>query len=254
MFKENFINLCNQKNVAPTVVLKEIGLTPATFSKWDDTSVPRKATLYKLADYFGVTVDSLLAEDPVQISSPELSELDSQNVHMIPLFENASAGFGALAVNEIVDYVPLHFQNPVEANETICIKVKGNSMAPMIASGDVIQVHKQETVDNGSIAVVLVDGDEGLVKIVTCGEGWIELRSANSLYKPMRFNGRDVLRVRVVGLVKKIIKNVSGKHETIYPPTQSENKKNLLQMIDSFDDDQLKELESYMDFLASKKR
>jgi transcriptional regulator with XRE-family HTH domain len=40
-----------------------IGLTKATFSHWTDTTVPREATLYKIADYLNVTVEQLLAED-----------------------------------------------------------------------------------------------------------------------------------------------------------------------------------------------
>lgn len=63
MFKKIFINLCNEKKVAPTVVCKAIGLSGTAYSKWDDTSVPRKATLYRLADYFGVTPEYLLGID-----------------------------------------------------------------------------------------------------------------------------------------------------------------------------------------------
>ena len=253
MFKKNFIKICNQNNVAPTVVLKEIGLTGATFSKWDDDSVPRKATLQKLADYFGITAEALLADDPAPMRADDLTELDREDIYMTPLYETVSAGFGSLAVNEVIDYIPLYFQSPAEANETICIKVRGNSMAPRIENGDVIQVHKQDAVDNGSIAVVLVDGDEGFVKVVTFGEGWIELRSFNNMYKPMRFNGPDALRVRVVGSVKKIIKSVTGAEIAIYPPLESENKNELLKLIGSLDKDQLKELESYVDYLRSKK-
>lgn len=63
MFKKRFIVLCNKKGVPPTVACKAIGLSSATFSKWDDNSIPRQATLQKFADYFGCTVDELLAED-----------------------------------------------------------------------------------------------------------------------------------------------------------------------------------------------
>ena len=60
MFKENFIRLCNEKGIAPTVVCTSVGLSDAAFSKWTDTSVPRRATLMRIADYFGVTVDDLI--------------------------------------------------------------------------------------------------------------------------------------------------------------------------------------------------
>lgn len=65
MFKQNFINICVERGIAPTTVLKEIGLSNATFSCWTDTSVPRQTTLTKLADYFGITPDDLL-RDPAE--------------------------------------------------------------------------------------------------------------------------------------------------------------------------------------------
>lgn len=249
MFKKNFIKLCNERNVAPTVVLQKIGLTSATFSKWDDNSVPRKATLYKLADYFGVTVDALLADSP----EPAITnELDSSDVHMIPLYEKVSAGFGALAMDEIVDYIPLYFKDPTEAKDTICIRVAGDSMAPKIESGDIVQVHKQPTVESGKIAVVLLDGDEGLVKGLLYGENWLELRSINPLYKPMRFNKEEKNRVKVVGLVTKLIKNVTGKEISLESP-DSENKRALLALASELSPSDLEELIKYADYLTAKK-
>ena len=58
------------------------------------------------------------------------------------------------------------------------------------------------------IAVILLNGDDGLVKKVVYGETWIELHSLNRDYPVMRFEGEDVMRVRVVGLVKKVIKEM----------------------------------------------
>lgn len=213
MFKEIFIKLCNERNVPPTVVLQNIGLTAATYSKWDDTSVPRKATLYKLADYFGVSVDYLLGNtvdvnEKTPIESTNAIMLDGQNIFNIPIYENASAGFGAMAIDLVVDYLPLYFSSVQEAQETICIIVRGDSMYPKIEDGDIIQVHKQSTVDSGQVGVVLIDGEEAFVKKIVYGETWIELHSFNPMYKTMRFNGADVQRIRVLGVVKKVIKEM----------------------------------------------
>ena len=211
MFKENFIKLCNQKGVAPTVVCQSVGLSNAIFSQWEDTSVPRKATLKKIADYFDVSVDYLLGTEP-KTPEPDTKSnvvfLEKQNVYMIPIFENVSAGLGSIANGEVSDYMPLYIANPYEAKETLCIKVIGDSMYPKIEDGDIIQVHKQNSVDSGSIAVILLDGDEGLVKKIIYGKDWVELLSFNPMYKPLRFVGPEILRLKIVGLVKKIIKNV----------------------------------------------
>lgn len=256
MFKKNFIKLCNEKGVAPTVVCNEIGLSSATFSCWTDESVPRKTTLYKLADYFGVSVDYLLGNEDAKKEEPpqRLDQVASTKIHMVPVFATVSAGFGALARDEIVDYMPLCFEHPSEATQTICIRVRGDSMSPTIEDGDTIQVRKQNSVDSGSIAVVLIDGDEGLVKRVEYGENWIELHSINPSYKVIRRNGIDAENVRIVGLVTQIIKNV--RHRKIgYVPTveeYNETQSMLFRDIKGLNSDQLDMLSEYVDFLKSK--
>lgn len=63
MFKENFIKSCNKAGKTPTAVCAEIGLSNAAYSKWDKKSVPHRATLLKIADYFGVPADTLLESE-----------------------------------------------------------------------------------------------------------------------------------------------------------------------------------------------
>lgn len=84
MFKKNFEILCAKRNVAPTSVCREIGLSNAAYSCWDESSIPRKTTLMKIANYFGVTVEDLLAEDPAQIEkAPVYDERLEQDVARI---------------------------------------------------------------------------------------------------------------------------------------------------------------------------
>lgn len=63
MFKEIFIKLCNEKKESPSSVCKKIGITPATYSCWNENSIPRKTTLIKIAEYFNVSVDYLLGKE-----------------------------------------------------------------------------------------------------------------------------------------------------------------------------------------------
>ena len=75
MFKKIFIDLCNKKGIAPTAVCRAVGLSNATFTCWTEESVPRRATLQRIADYFGVTVDYLLGkEEKPATESDELNE------------------------------------------------------------------------------------------------------------------------------------------------------------------------------------
>lgn len=72
MFKQNFINLCNKKGVAPTAACRAVGLSNATFTCWTDESVPRRATLQRIADYFGVSVDYLLGKEQEKKTSAKV--------------------------------------------------------------------------------------------------------------------------------------------------------------------------------------
>ena len=54
---------------------------------------------------------------------------------------------------------------PLQRDEAyFWLTVTGDSMEPILCEGDLVLVRKQTSVDNGSMAVVLVGGEEGLVK------------------------------------------------------------------------------------------
>lgn len=142
-------------------------------------------------------------DEPAEKSN--ISYVIKDDVYNVPVFESVSAGFGAYADDQIVDYIPTVINNPYEAEDTIAIRVKGDSMYPKIEDGDTIIVRKQPIVDSGQIAVVLID-DEGFVKQIRYGKGWIDLVSLNPEYKTRHFEGEEAERIRIVGLVRQVVK------------------------------------------------
>lgn len=97
--------------------------------------------------------------------------------------------------------VPASQINPNE--DYVVLTVSGDSMYPEFQDGDKVLVRIQNSVDSGDYAVVLIDGDNAVIKKITYGDDWIELVSVNPMYPPRRFENEDVLNVRVFGLVKK---------------------------------------------------
>lgn len=187
---------------------KIIGVQKAAVQKWENGTVKnlKRGTILKLSEYFGVTPASFVDEEDSE--AIKISDIYTDGFYRIPVFESVSAGFGSYADSAVVDYVPLLVRNPSEAPLLMGLKVQGDSMYPKIEDGDIIVVRRQTSVDSGSIAVVLIDGEEGLVKKVEYGKDWIELISINPEYKSRRFEGEEVERLRIVGLVKQIIKEV----------------------------------------------
>lgn len=61
MFIDEFLRLCAEKGVSPSRAGVDIGVSRSTVSDWiQKGAMPRTIQLYKLAAYFGVTVDALL--------------------------------------------------------------------------------------------------------------------------------------------------------------------------------------------------
>lgn len=251
MYWEKFYDLCLKIGKSPNKVAKEMGISSGAITKWKNGTDPQPITIKKVADYFGVSTDYFAENNEKQNgATSETVMLDRNNLRMVPLFETVSAGFGAYASEDIQDYMPVYFSNPSEADQTICIKVRGDSMYPKIEDGDIIQVHKQEAVDNGSVAVVLLE-DDGLVKKVYYGSGWIELQSINPTYAPMRFEGTDAARVRIVGLVTQVIKGINGRKVNYVK--MGDSKRELLDNIEKMDADELKAFNRlYNEYMKSK--
>lgn len=186
---------------------KIVGVSDKAVSTWElGLKTPRMGTIRKISECFNIPKSAILDDTPSEPSN--ISYIIKDDIYSIPLFGSVSAGFGAYASDEILDYIPTVIRNPYEAKETLAIRVTGESMYPKIEDGDIIVVHKQDSVDSGSIAVLLLDGDEGLVKKVEYGPDWIDLISINPEYPPRHFKGSEVTRLRVLGLVRQIIKTV----------------------------------------------
>ena len=208
MFNQKLKELRSAKGLTQEQLANDINVTKGAVAMWETGKRTPDADMLKtLSQYFRVTVDELIGNEHEPTDSSNIAEiLPSDKIYKIPVFETVSAGFGAYASNEIMGYIPLVIDNPYDVEETIGIRVKGDSMYPKIENGDIIIVRKQDSVDSGSIAVLLLDGEEGLVKKVEYGPDWIELHSLNPEYMTRRFEGEEVLRLRVVGKVLKVVK------------------------------------------------
>lgn len=64
VFFDRFSLLCSKQGETPNSFAKKNGIPSGSVTAWKRGSMPRPATLDKIAAYFGVTVDYLLGKDP----------------------------------------------------------------------------------------------------------------------------------------------------------------------------------------------
>lgn len=73
MFYSNYVKLCSRLNKSPSAVGEELGFTRASVTGWGNGATPRKSSLIKIADYFGVTVTELMSGVEEQKEAPGIS-------------------------------------------------------------------------------------------------------------------------------------------------------------------------------------
>ena len=184
-----------------------VGVNRSTVMRWEhgDTSKINLPTLEHLARHFGVNPNWLKGGDvPMQDAADDWlvrNTLPVDTLVRIPILGSVRAGIGGTVFQEIVGYEHADAGSIQRGETYFWLKVNGDSMSPAIEEGDLVLVRQQTSVDNGSYAVIIVGGEEGLVKKITYGPDWIELHSVNPYYPVRRFEGPDVLQVTVVGLV-----------------------------------------------------
>lgn len=80
MFYTKFVKLCNERDVSPSAAAEQMGLSRAANTKWAAGQAPRKATMQKIADYFGVPVEYFSEEAQETEKSPMPNDIGEENI------------------------------------------------------------------------------------------------------------------------------------------------------------------------------
>ncbi|MDO4486074.1 MAG: XRE family transcriptional regulator [Bacillota bacterium] len=168
-----------------------------TIQKWETgVSEPPLKTLGKLAELFGVDMDELANRD-FELPSENNNTSKSTGVS-IPIVSTIVAGMPADAYEDILGYEEIS-HSLAKTGDFICLKVKGDSMSPVIQDSDLVIVRHQPDVENGDIAVVRINGDEATLKQVQKSEAGITLIAYNpSVYPPHFYSNKEIEELPVV--------------------------------------------------------
>lgn len=63
-FWKRYYELCNRKGRSPNAVASELGFSNATCTKWKNGSEPSSKSVARIAEYFNVSTDYLLGNEP----------------------------------------------------------------------------------------------------------------------------------------------------------------------------------------------
>lgn len=201
VFAKNLRRLmeCQQKDRRR--ICDDLGFKYTTFTDWyNGNKYPRIDKIELLANYFGV-----LKSDLIEDKSTFPSEQIYGKGVKIPVLGDVAAGVPIEAITDIIDYEEIP-ESMAKSGDYFGLRIKGRSMEPRMIEGDVVIVRKQDDVESGDIAVVLVNGDSAAVKKLQKKANGIVLMSFNPTYDPVFYSEAEVrtLPVVIIGRVVEL--------------------------------------------------
>lgn len=201
IFSSRFREALNKSSYNTHTIAEKLNLSPATISRYNNgLMLPKLTTLYQAADLLNVSPEWLMGKSDIK----SVSHISSKAIK-IPVLGTVVAGIPLEAIEEILDYEEISIAM-ARTGDYFALQVKGDSMEPKMSAGDVVIVRKQEDIDSGDIAIVLVNGNEATIKKVIKFNGGINLIPSNPAYDVITYTNKEIeeLPVRVIGKVVEL--------------------------------------------------
>lgn len=190
-------------------IAKSVGVAISTVQRYEAGNIEKikLPVVEAIARALKVNPEWLIGKSDIMKEEGFLPEgavpLDFQNLRRIPILGRIAAGAPIYAAENIEGYT---YTNLNHGGEYFALRVKGDSMdAARIADGDIVIVRKQDVVEDGEIAVVLIDMQDATMKRFYHNGSSITLmpQSTNPAHKPQIYDLTKT-NVTVLGKVVKV--------------------------------------------------
>lgn len=172
-----------------------MGVAEATVQRWESGNIKsiRHEKISKLAEILMVSPSALMGWE--QSESLPANIIPMPEMRKIPLLGTIACGAPVFADEHMDGEVDI----PSNIHADFALVCKGDSMInARIFDGDIVYIRKQETVENGEIAAVLID-NEATLKRFKLYNDHISLEPENPMYKPLVFWNEEMNEVRIIG-------------------------------------------------------
>ncbi|MBG9783563.1 LexA family protein [Shouchella lehensis] len=191
-FAQNLRHYMKKNNVKSSDLAEYLNVAKSTvsgYTKLEDSRQPDFEKLFKISELLNVSISKLLGQE----TNDELNTEEKQpSLVEIPILGTVRAGYNLLADENIVGYDYARKSN-IGDGQYFYLTIEGSSMIDAgLTPGTRILVRKQDYVTDGSIAVVLINGEEATVKRVFFDNDKIILTPENRSLRPTFHNPEDI--------------------------------------------------------------
>ena len=201
---DNILHYMNINGKTRNDLCRDLEFKYTTVTGWlTGEKYPRIDKIELMANYFGVSKSDLVEK---RDTLPR-GAYPYHPTHRIPILGRISAGQPLYAEENIEGYIYTELNGD---HEYYALRIMGDSMNAMnLFEGDIVIVRRQECVDNGQVAVVLIDGEDATVKRFMQSGDTVTLipSSTNPEHMPQIYDKRETAIV-VQGLVVQLSRDI----------------------------------------------
>lgn len=198
--KNRIKEIRQKRGITQAELAKQIGIAQNTLSYWENGKYDvDNDSLKKIADYFQVSTDYLLAHSHSSTSEalPAFDNIFRIEKKRFPLLGEIACGEPIYAEEEHESYILAG--SDLEAD--FCLRAKGDSMVnARILDGDIVFIKKTPMVNNGEIAAVIIDEEATLKRVYYYAESAkLILTPENPKYEPLVYVGEELNSIHIIG-------------------------------------------------------
>ena len=198
---ENIKKIRLEHGLSQAELGKIAGVSDKAVSTWElGTKIPRMGAVEKMANYFVIPKIAIVDDAPAATTSRPIPPgfQPMPEMDWVPLVGRIACGTPITAEENVEQMVCV----PSRWHSTFTLTCKGDSMEPRIHDGDLALVHKQDTLENGDLGVLIYgDEGEGTLKRYLQRGNCVVLQPFNPTYKEMVIKGEDLNNLHIAGRV-----------------------------------------------------
>lgn len=185
------------KGMSAITLAKTANVAQSSLSDWENGKTqPSADALFRMCDAMGIT--------PSQLLDLENNQTITLPTNIIPVKKIKVPVLGSVACGKPIfadEHLECYVDSINDTHSDFALWAKGDSMInARIYDGDLVFVRQQEQVENGEIAVVLID-DEATLKRVFYDEkkATLTLVAENPKYPPFIYQGEELENIKILG-------------------------------------------------------
>lgn len=189
----------NIRNMKPIELSEKTKISKSKISSYMSGRYKAKQDgVYKLAKALNVNPAWLMGYDaPMEneyFMKNNIKTYGEDYKKNFPILGIVKAGYDYFAEENCIGYITID-KEISDIKNYFALKVTGDSMQPILYENDLVVVHKQDDIENGQVAIILVDGEEATIKKVLKFDDHIELHAFNSYYPPRILKKNDDFKI-----------------------------------------------------------